>query len=197
MNGPRLLCVFCGSRPGTNPAYADAAASVGKALVSHGLGLVYGGGRVGLMGVAADSVLEAGGHVLGVIPEALSAREIAHHQVSELLVVPSMHARKALMAERACGFLMLPGGVGTFEEFFEILTWSVLGIHRKPIGILNTSGYYQPLLRLAEHAVHEGFLDISHLRGLIISDTPDEIVRRLASRLPEPPPPSGLSLEES
>ncbi len=197
MKDLHLLCVFCGSRPGTNPAHAEAARDVGRALVSQGLGLVYGGGRVGLMGLLADSVLDAGGHVLGVIPEALSDREIAHQGISELVVVPSMHARKALMAERACGFLTLPGGIGTFEEFFEILTWSILGIHQKPIGILSTSGYFQPLLSLIEHAVAEGFLDVSHLARMTVSDDPEDLVRHLAASRSIPTPPTGLSLEES
>ncbi|HEU5115329.1 MAG TPA: TIGR00730 family Rossman fold protein [Isosphaeraceae bacterium] len=197
MNSHRLLCVFCGSRPGANPEYAESARQIGRSLVSHGLGLVYGGGRVGLMGVVADSVLEAGGHVLGVIPKAMAGREIAHHGVSELVVVPNMHARKALMADRACGFLMLPGGVGTFEEFFEILTWSVLGIHRKPIGILSTAGYYQPLLSLIQHSASEGFLDVAHLARLTVSDDPDEVVRHLAACTPLPAPHGGLTLEES
>ncbi len=149
------------------------------------------------MGVVADSVLDAGGHVLGVIPEAMATREIAHHGVSELVIVPNMHARKALMADRACGFLMLPGGVGTFEEFFEIFTWSILGIHRKPIGILSTAGYYQPLLSLIEHSVTEDFLDVAHLARMTVSDDPDEVVRHLAANAPLPAPPDGLSLEES
>lgn len=149
------------------------------------------------MGVLADSVLEAGGYVLGVIPEALSDREIAHRGVSKLIVVPNMHARKALMAEHACGFLMLPGGVGTFEEFFEILTWSILRIHRKPIGILDTAGYYRPLLELVGHSVSQGFLDKAHLERLEVSDEPDEIVRVLGARRSSGKPQGGLSLDES
>jgi uncharacterized protein (TIGR00730 family) len=181
------LCVFCGSQRGVRPVYAEAARRVGSAIGRDGLGLVYGGGRVGLMGVVADAALEAGGHVLGVIPEAMSSREIAHSGLSELIIVPGMHERKALMAERSRGFLALPGGVGTFEEFFEILTWSVLGIHRKPIGILNVNGYYDPLLRLVDHAVAEGFVRDTHRDLIITSDDPEGIVSRLATTVPPPP----------
>jgi uncharacterized protein (TIGR00730 family) len=178
------LCVFCGSRVGARPAYAEAARRVGTALGRDGLGMVYGGGRVGLMGIVADSALAAGGRVVGVIPEAMSAKEIAHDGLTELIVVPGMHERKALMAERSRGFLALPGGVGTFEEFFEVLTWSILGIHRKPIGLLNVDGYYDPLLRLIDHAVDEGFLRAENRDIVFSSSDPEAIVSRLATTVP-------------
>ncbi len=180
------LCVFCGSSTGSRPAYADAASRVGTALARHGLGLVYGGGRVGLMGLVADAVLAEGGHVLGVIPGPLATREIAHAGVTELVVVPGMHERKALMAQRASGFLVLPGGVGTFEEFFEILTWSVLGLHRKPIGILNVDGYYDPLLALLDHAVSEGFFRAEHRNLLVVSNDPELLASSLLRHVVPP-----------
>ena len=140
MPGRPHVCVFCGSQVGARPSYAEAARRVGAALAGGGFGLVYGGGRVGLMGTVADACLAAGGRAVGVIPEPLALKEIAHDGLTELVVVPGMHERKALMASRSAGFLALPGGVGTFEEFFEILTWAVLGLHNKPIGLLNVDG---------------------------------------------------------
>lgn len=190
------LCVFCGSRRGENPAYTEAARRVGTALARDGLGLVYGGGRVGLMGTVADAVLAGNGAVTGVIPEALSAKEIAHDGLTELIVVTSMHERKALMADRARGFLALPGGVGTFEEFFEILTWAVLGIHRKPIGLLNVNGYYDPLLKLIDHATNEGFVRPEHRDLVLASDDPEGIVSRLVTTVP-PPGPVWLERDEA
>lgn len=179
---PRFVCVFCGSSSGSRPAYTDAARRLGAALVHGGLGLVYGGGRVGLMGVVADAVLAAGGAVIGVIPDPLALREVAHHGLTELIVVPGMHERKALMAERASAFVVLPGGVGTFEEFFEVLTWSVLGLHRKPIGILNVAGYFDPLIALINHTIDEGFAR-PQLRDLItVSDDPETLAASLLRR---------------
>ncbi len=174
------ICVFCGSRHGVRASYSEAARRVGEALARDGLGLVYGGGRVGLMGVLADAALATGGRVVGVLPEHLSAKEIAHDGLSELHVVPSMHARKAMMAERSRAFLALPGGVGTFEELLEILTWSLLGLHRKPVGLLNVEGYYDPLIALLDHSVSEGFLRPEHRDLLIASDDPEAVVSRLA-----------------
>lgn len=179
------LCVFCGSRSGTRPIYAEAAIRVGTALGLDGLGLVYGGGRVGLMGLVADAALAAGGRVVGVIPEALAAKEIAHPGLTELVIVSGMHERKALMAERSRGFLALPGGVGTFEEFFEVVTWAILGIHRKPIGLLNVDGYYDPLLRLLDHAVDEGFLSPGHRALILCSADAEAIISRLATTVPD------------
>ena len=152
----RRVCVFCGSSHGVRPAYAAAARTLGRLLVERGLGLVYGGGNVGLMGVMADAVLEAGGEVLGVIPHALMAREIGHPGVTEMHVVDSMHERKALMADRADAFIALPGGVGTFEELFEAITWTQLGLHAKPCGLLNVDGFYDDLLRLPRSRLGRG-----------------------------------------
>ena len=152
------ICVFCGSANGRRPAYARAARTFGAALAGKGLGLVYGGGSIGLMGVVADAALEGGAPVVGVIPRALARREIAHHGLTRLEVVPSMHARKARMARLSDAFVALPGGIGTLEELFEVLTWGYLGIHAKPTGLLDVGGYWRPLIRLLDHAVEEGFL---------------------------------------
>ncbi|WP_421659240.1 TIGR00730 family Rossman fold protein [Leptothermofonsia sp. ETS-13] len=165
----KYLCVFCGSSPGAKPVYKLAAQQLGKALVERGLGLVYGGGNVGLMGAIADAVMAAGGEAIGVIPEFLVAKEIAHPGLSQLHVVDSMHARKAMMAELADGFIALPGGYGTYEEFCEVLTWAQLGVHQKPCGLLNVNGYYNALLALFDHAVEEEFVRPRH-RGLILED---------------------------
>ena len=159
----RSVCVFCGSSPGTDPAYLAAAHATGTELARRGLTLVYGAGSVGLMGAVADAALAAGGSVVGVIPEHLMGVEVDHRGLTELHVVPSMHARKALMAERADAFLALPGGFGTFEEVLEILTWSQLGLHRKGVGFLDVAGYYAPLLRFFEQAVAAGFVRAANL----------------------------------
>jgi uncharacterized protein (TIGR00730 family) len=154
----RSLCVFCGSRDGARPEYREAALALGTLLAARGITVVYGGGRVGLMGAVADAALAAGGRVVGIIPETLVARELAHPGITELRVVTTMHARKALMAELADGFVGLPGGYGTFEELLEIVTWAQLGIHAKPVGLLDVAGYFAPLSALVEHAVAEGFV---------------------------------------
>jgi uncharacterized protein (TIGR00730 family) len=181
------ICVFCGSSSGSRPAYAVAARRVGDAIACQGLGLVYGGGSVGLMGELADAALRSGGRVVGVIPDALAAKEVAHYGLTELHVVPGMHERKALMAARASAFLVLPGGVGTFEEFFEILTWAVLGLHAKPIGLLDVEGYFGPLIGFLDHAVREGFVRPEHMRFLRISSDPEQLVAELArGRRPDP-----------
>ena len=152
------LCVYCGSRPGADARFADMAAQVGHWIGSHGGQLVYGGGRSGLMGIVADATLAAGGRVVGVIPRALVEREHAHRGCTELLVVETMHERKRLMAERADAFVALPGGIGTFEEFFEVWTWRQLGYHDKPIGLLNVAGYYDALLVFLQQSVQNGFM---------------------------------------
>jgi uncharacterized protein (TIGR00730 family) len=193
----RSVCVFCGSSRGSLPAYVDAARRVGAALAHAGLGLVYGGGRVGLMGVVADAALAAGGRVVGVLPEPLATKELAHDGLHELIVVPGMHERKALMAARSDGFLTLPGGIGTFEEFFEIVTWSALGLHRKPVGILNVEGYFDPLLALLEHAVSERFLRAEHLEALVVSDEPEAIARDLLGHLPPGAGPRWIELDQT
>jgi uncharacterized protein (TIGR00730 family) len=157
-SGRGRVCVFCGSSHGARPAYAAAAQALGRELVARGQGLVYGGGNVGLMGVVADAVLAAGGEVIGVIPHALMAREIGHTGTTTMHVVDSMHERKARMADEADAFIALPGGVGTFEELFEAITWTQLGLHAKPCGLLNVDGFYDDLLRFLDHAWAEGFI---------------------------------------
>jgi uncharacterized protein (TIGR00730 family) len=171
MSSLKRICVFCGSSVGTRPAYATAARELGRTLAERGLGIVFGGGKVGLMGVLADAALAAGGEAIGVIPEALVAREIAHNGLTKLHVVRSMHERKTLMADLADAFIALPGGYGTFEEFFEAVTWTQLGIHKKPCGLLNVDGYYDALLALLDRAVGEGFVRAAN-RSLVL-DAPD------------------------
>lgn len=173
------ICVFCGSATGRRPIDAQAAGACGRALAARGVELVYGGGRVGLMGRVADAALEVGGRAIGVIPDALASREIAHDGLSELHIVAGMHERKALMAALSDAFLTLPGGVGTFEEFFEVLSWSMLGIHRKPMGLLNLAGYFDPLTQLLDHAAEHGFLQPAALSRLIVRDQVDSIVNAL------------------
>jgi uncharacterized protein (TIGR00730 family) len=193
----RHICVFCGSSRGARPVYAQAARQVGASLAAAGLGLVYGGGSVGLMGVVADAALAAGGRVVGVIPEPLALKEIAHHGLDELHVVPGMHERKALMATRSAAFVALPGGIGTFEEFFEILTWSALGLHNKPIGLLNVGGYFDPLWRMLEHAVAERFVRPDHLARVLVRDEVESIIRDLVSFEPRPSEPVWIDLEQA
>jgi len=166
------ICVFCGSSTGGRPAYAEAARSLAAEIARRGLGLVYGGGSVGLMGVLADAALALGVEVIGVIPRALAARELAHTGLPRQHLVDSMHERKALMASLADGFIALPGGLGTLEEALEILTWSQLGIHRKPVGLLDVGSYYDGLLRLLAHGVGEGFIRQAYLDLLLHHDTP-------------------------
>ncbi|MDX2241077.1 MAG: TIGR00730 family Rossman fold protein [Leptolyngbyaceae cyanobacterium bins.302] len=165
--GMQAICVFCGSSLGARPEYQKAAELLGKTLAERGLQLIYGGGNVGLMGVVADATLAAGGEVIGVIPEFLVKKEVSHSNLTQLHIVTSMHDRKALMAELADGFVALPGGFGTFEEFCEILTWAQLGLHQKPQGLLNVEGYYDPLLNLFDRAVEEKFLR-ADLRAIVL-----------------------------
>ncbi|HVZ23073.1 MAG TPA: TIGR00730 family Rossman fold protein [Vicinamibacterales bacterium] len=174
------ICVFCGSSTGTHPDYRAAAERLGAELARRGIGLVFGGGKVGLMGVVADAVLAGGGEVVGVIPESLALREVAHDGLTDLRIVGSMHERKALMAELADAFLALPGGFGTFEEFCEAITWTQLGLHRKRCGLLNVRGFYDPLLALFDRAVADGFLRPQN-RGIVLSsDDPPTLLDRLA-----------------
>lgn len=175
------ICVFAGSAPGTRSDYAAAARDLGVALALRDMGLVYGGARIGLMGVLADAVLDAGGHVTGVIPDALAAKEIAHRDLSDLHVVGSMHERKAMMTTLADGFIALPGGWGTLDELFEALTWSKLGLHRKPCGLLNVAGYFDPLLSFLGHAADEGFLTRAHMAAIAISSAPDALLNLMAA----------------
>jgi len=165
----RRICVFCGSNSGTDSAYRDTAVAMGHLLAHRTIELVYGGGNIGLMGALADAVLQAGGRVIGVIPESLMAKEVGHSGLTELRIVQSMHERKALMADLSDGFIAMPGGFGTFEEFCEVVTWSQLGIHAKPCGLLNVNGYYDPLLALFDHAVCEGFLREEN-RKIVLQD---------------------------
>jgi uncharacterized protein (TIGR00730 family) len=183
----RRVCVFCGSSAGRDPRYAQQAAALARELVARGIGVVFGGGSIGLMGVLADQVLAGGGAVTGVIPHGLAARELAHRGVVDMRIVPTMHARKALMADLADGFVALPGGIGTLDELFEIVTWSQLGIHRKPVGVLNVAGYYDPLVVLLDHAVAGGFVAAEN-RGLVIVD---EDPARLLDRMAAHEPPTG------
>src|SRR5438105_3476653 len=177
----KRVCVFCGSRTGKRPEHAEQARRLGTALVERGLGIVFGAGHVGLMGVLADTVLAAGGEAVGVIPQGLVDRELAHGRLTELRVVASMHDRKALMANLADGFLALPGGYGTLDELFEILTWSQLGIHAKPVGMLNVGGFFDPLLAWIDRAVEEGFLRAQHRGLLVVNDDPEALLDVLVS----------------
>lgn len=176
MKSSPAICVFCGSAYGEDPRYTTAAKRVGRALGESGIDLVYGGGSVGLMGAVADAALEAGGRVVGIIPEALDRREIAHRGATELIVVAGMHERKALMAARSDAYLTLPGGIGTFEEFFEVLSWAVLGLHAKPIGVLNISNYYDPMLAMIEHSVRSGFVRVGNTDLIRVGTDPEALV---------------------
>ncbi len=173
------ICVFCGSSSGARPEYAAQAEALGEAIVRHGCSLVYGGGKVGLMGIIADAVLACGGEVIGVIPEALMRKEVGHTGLTELRVVHSMHERKAIMADLADAFIAMPGGIGTFEEFFEITTWAQLGIHSKPCGVLNVKGYFDPMLDLINHAVAERFLKPQHAKLISASDSVEDLLTQL------------------
>jgi uncharacterized protein (TIGR00730 family) len=181
----RRVCVFCGSSSGARAEYARAAAETGELLARRGLGLVYGGGHVGLMGVLADAVLRAGGEAVGVITQALQDREVAHTALTDLHVVRTMHERKARMAALSDAFLVLPGGIGTLEEFFEVWTWGQLGEHAKPVGLVNTAGYYDGLIRFLDAAVAERFLKPKHREMLIVRDAPAAALDAFASY--EPP----------
>ncbi|HKI02712.1 MAG TPA: TIGR00730 family Rossman fold protein [Thermoanaerobaculia bacterium] len=178
------LCVFCGSNPGADPAYAEAAADLGRALAERGVTVVYGGGRVGLMGVLADAALASGGAVTGVIPEALATKELAHEGLTDLRVVGSMHERKALMSELADGFIALPGGIGTLEEWFEVWTWSQLGFQPKPCGMLNVAGYYDHLLAFLDHMTAQRFLSEPHRSMAIVEQRAALLLDRMAAYQP-------------
>jgi uncharacterized protein (TIGR00730 family) len=192
----KTVCVFCGSSLGSNPAYALAARELGSELAVRGLGLVYGGGRVGLMGEVANSALAVGGHVLGVIPHSLSHKEIALAECTELVVVDTMHQRKALMADRSDAFVALPGGFGTCDELFEILTWGQLGIHRKPVALLDVGGFFTPLLGWLDRVVANGLLKPKHRGLLLVADTVPELLARLESWVPPGPVTKWVEPEE-
>src|SRR5215510_3261700 len=180
----RRICIFCGSSTGTRSEYAETARAMGQALLRRGIGLVYGGGCVGLMGIVADAVMGGGGEVVGVIPEALVTRELAHGDITQLIVVHSMHERKAKMAELSDAFIAMPGGYGTFEEFCEIITWAQLGLHRKPCGLLNVDRYYDPLLMLFDRAVAEGFLRAANRQIVIQESDPQRLLNLIATYSP-------------
>lgn len=175
------IAVFCGSSTGSDPKYVESARIMGAEMAKQGIGLVYGGGKAGLMGTVADAVLDGGGKVFGVIPDRMVQAERAHHGITKLYVVESMHARKSLMAQLADGFVALPGGLGTLDELFEILTWNQLGIINKPVGLLNVDGYYDPLLNMVDHIAREGFLHALKPEELLCSSSPKELIEEMRS----------------
>lgn len=180
----KSICVFCGSNPGNDPVYADGARAMGAEIARRGLVLVYGGGAVGLMGIVANAALDAGGEVHGVIPRALREKEVGHFGLTRLEVVDTMHTRKARMAELSDGFIAMPGGIGTFEELFEIWTWGQLGIHAKPLGLLNVAGFYDPLAVFLDQTVEAGFLKPTH-RAMAMTDTqPATLLDRMEQYVP-------------
>jgi uncharacterized protein (TIGR00730 family) len=178
------LCVFCGTNAGSRPEYGDAARELGALLAAEGIELVYGGASVGIMGELADAVQEGGGHVTGIIPQQLIQKEAAHQGIPDLIVVASMHQRKSQMADLSDGFIALPGGIGTLEGFFEILTWGQLGIHAKPSGILNTAGYFDALIACLDHAVQEGFLLDAHRNAIMVESEPKALLERIRAWAP-------------
>ncbi len=175
------VCVYCGSRPGLRPGYALAACTMGRAIAERGWQLIYGGGKVGLMGLLADAALASGGQVVGVIPESLMQREVGHPGLTELHVVPTMHRRKQMMAEDTDAFIALPGGIGTLEELFEVWTWAQLGYHDQPIGLLDVDGYYRSLLHFLDHSVEQGFLDAPCRAGLLVDTDAERLLDRIAA----------------
>ena len=181
MTDLRSICVFCGASTGRDPRYAAAATAVGRTLAERGIELVYGGGRLGLMGAVADAALAAGGRVTGVIPAGLVERELAHRGVTELRIVSTLHERKAVMAELSDGFLALPGGLGTLEELAEVLSWAQLGLHRKPIGALDVGGFFGPLVGHLDHAAREGFVSEDHRDLLLVDVDLDRLLSRFAA----------------
>ncbi|HEX2833418.1 MAG TPA: TIGR00730 family Rossman fold protein [Thermoanaerobaculia bacterium] len=178
------ICVFCGSNTGSDPAYADAARNLGTLFAREGIALVYGGGSVGLMGQLADAVLRAGGEVIGVIPHALWAREVGHRGLTDLRIVETMHERKAMMADLADAFIALPGGLGTFEEIFEIWTWAQLGLHTKPLGFLDTNGYYKPLMQFLDRATRDKFVRDEHRSIACIDEDAEALLKKFDSWRP-------------
>ncbi len=183
------IAVFCGSREGASPAYMESARALGRELGTRGITLVYGGSRLGLMGAVADAALEHGGRAIGVLPHFMQVREIAHPGLTELIMVESMHERKAKMTELAEGFVTLPGGSGTMEEYFEIFTWAQLGLHAKPIGVLNSAGYYDPLIALFDRMTGEGFVTPQHREMMLTAVEPAVLLDRMQSyRIPETKP---------
>lgn len=180
----KAVCVYCGSAPGAKPVYAEAAKAFGRALVEADMSLVYGGGRVGLMGLIADEVLACGGRAVGVIPELLLSKEVGHTDLTELHVVPDMHERKKKMADLSDAFVAMPGGVGTFEELFEVYTWAQLGYHQKPVALLDVDGYYDPLIAMLKHTVEEGFMRAAYLDMLQVAADPAAMIKLLQRYTP-------------
>ena len=180
----KAICVYCGSSPGRLDVYASAARALGQAMVERDLGLVYGGASIGLMGLIADTVMQLGGRAVGVIPKGLARKEVVHRHLTELHVTKSMHERKTLMAELSDGFIAMPGGIGTFEEIFEIWTWAQLGIHAKPCGLLNVAGYYDALTTFLDHAAAEQFLKPDQRSLLMVEQQPQALLDRFASYQP-------------
>jgi uncharacterized protein (TIGR00730 family) len=180
----KRIAVYCGSNKGNRPAYAEAAENLGTLLARRGIGLVYGGGCVGLMGILANAALKGGGHVIGVIPEKLVIKEVVHEGLPDLRVVKTMHERKALMGELADGFIALPGGYGTYEEFCEVLAWSQLGYHQKPFGLLDVAGFYRSFLEFFDHATREGFIRPQHRELVIVEEDAEKLLRRLETFQP-------------
>jgi uncharacterized protein (TIGR00730 family) len=177
----KSICVYCGAHAGATPRYAEAARALARALVDENVALVYGGGKVGLMGVIADEVLRLGGEVTGVIPTALVEREVGHNGLTRQFIVKDMHERKAMMAQLADGFIAMPGGMGTLEELFEMLTWSQLGIHAKPIALFNVDGFYAGLVGFVNHASEQGFIRPQHAALMMVEAEPDALLRRFRS----------------
>lgn len=180
----KSICVFCGSSTGNDPAYTEAARALGATFAERSITLVYGGGHVGLMGVVADAALETGGEVIGVMPKALIEREIGHTGLAKLHVVASMHERKALMSQLSDGFIALPGGNGTLEEFFEVVTWAQLGEHDKPCGLLNVAGFYDPLLAVLDHMTKSGFVSEEHRKLVLVEEAPEPLLQAFESYHP-------------
>lgn len=178
----KRLCVYCGSSSGNDERFADAARALARGMISRGVDLVYGGGRAGLMGIVAEEMLEAGGRAYGVIPRHLMSREIAHAGLTELIEVETMHERKAMMIERADGFLALPGGLGTLEEISEVLSWAQMGLHRKPIGLLNIAGFYDPFVTFFDHLVDSGFVAPGSRELLTVQEDPEKLLERMMEK---------------
>lgn len=196
MNGIKMICVYCGSSVGKNPLYAEVARQMGEAIADHGLGLVYGGGSTGLMGALATAALEKGAYTIGVIPQMLVDRELQHRGLNETHVVDTMHERKWGMAERADAFVALPGGFGTYEELFEVITWAQLGFHHKPIVLLNTADYFAPFTTITQHGVEEGFIRPIDTTLLMMADTVEEVFEKLKTYMPPKHTPKGMKLDQ-
>lgn len=175
----KTICVFAGSNPGVNEEYKRKAAELGEYMAEQGIGLVYGGSRVGLMGTVADALMAGGGKAIGVMPSGLFSGEVVHQNLTELIEVSGMHERKAKMSELADGYIAMPGGFGTYEELFEVLCWAQIGIHQKPIGLYNVNGYFEPMMKMVKYSIQEGFSNESHLKLIHSSSRPDELIEQM------------------